>query len=66
MPGMTVTDELVANNETYSAQLRQGRSAAAAGEEGGGGRLYGRSARPGGVLGLEESDAHVIRNAGGW
>ena len=63
---MSVTDELLPNNERYAAGLRQGRSAAAARQEGRGRGLHGRPPEPAtSMLGLEEGDAHVIRNAGG-
>ena len=39
---MSVTDELLRNNEAYAAELRQGRPAAAPGQEGRGRRLHGR------------------------
>ena len=62
---MSTTDELLHNAESYADELRQGRPAAAAGPEGR--RLACMDARlnPYALLGLEEGDAHVIRNAGG-
>jgi len=62
---MSVTDELVANNEAYAARFDKGdlqippsRKVAV---------LACMDARldPNGILGLHEGDAHVIRNAGG-
>jgi carbonic anhydrase len=62
---MSVTDELVANNEAYAAKFDKGdlpippsRRVAV---------LACMDARldPNGILGLHEGDAHVIRNAGG-
>ena len=62
---MTVTDELLANNATYAASFAKGdlpsppaRKVAV---------LACMDARldPARALGLEEGDAHVIRNAGG-
>jgi carbonic anhydrase len=62
---MSTTDDLLANNEAYSERfdkgdlpLRPGRKLAV---------LACMDARldPARVLGLEEGDAHVIRNAGG-
>ena len=63
---MSVTDELLENNAAYAAVLRQGRPAAAAGR-GRSPSLACMDARlnPYGALGLQEGDAHVIRNAGG-
>ena len=64
---MSATDEFLQNNETYAAELQQGRPAdAARAQEDGGRGVHGRTAeRSYGALGLEEGDAHVIRNAGG-
>jgi len=63
---MSVTDELLRNNERYAASFQKGG-------------LPMPPARPIAVvacmdarldvhriLGLEEGEAHVIRNAGGW
>ena len=63
---MSVTDELLRNNEAYAESLRQGRPPAPAGQEAS--RSWPAwtpawtSTR---ILGLELGDAHVIRNAGG-
>ena len=62
---MSVTDELLKNNEAYAASFDKGDLPAAARQEGRRRRLHGRPPRPGRRLGLNEGDAHVIRNAGG-
>ena len=62
---MSVTDELLANNESYAASSTRAtcrcrprrRSPCVA--------CMDARLDPRGVLGLEEGDAHVIRNAGG-
>jgi carbonic anhydrase len=62
---MTVTDELLANNEAYAAQfdkadlpLPPARKLAVV-------ACMDARLNPYGILGLSEGDAHVIRNAGG-
>ena len=62
---MSVTDELVANNEAYAAQFDKGDLALPPAK--GVAVLACMDARldPARVLGLNEGDAHVIRNAGG-
>src|SRR4051812_21123770 len=62
---MSVTDELVANNEAYAAQfdkadlpLPPARKVAVV-------ACMDARLNPHGLLGLQEGDAHVIRNAGG-
>ena len=61
---MSVTDELLASCN-YAAAFDSGDLPLPPAQEGGGRRLHGRPAPPAKVLGLEEGDAHVIRNAGG-
>ncbi len=62
---MTATDDLVANNAAYAARFAKGDLAAPPAT--GVAVLACMDARldPARVLGLEEGDAHVIRNAGG-
>jgi carbonic anhydrase len=62
---MSVTDELLANNEGYAAQFTKGDLPLPPGK--GVAILACMDARldPARALGLEEGDAHVIRNAGG-
>ena len=62
---MSVTDELVSNNEAYAAQFDKGDLALPPAK--GVAVLACMDARldPARVLGLNEGDAHVIRNAGG-
>src|SRR4029077_8052126 len=62
---MTVTDELLANNEAYAAAFDKGDLPLPPGK--GVAVLACMDARLNvyGVLGLSEGDAHVIRNAGG-
>ncbi|MGI8778154.1 MAG: beta-class carbonic anhydrase [Acidimicrobiales bacterium] len=62
---MSVTDELLANNERYAAKFDKadlpippGKSVAVV-------ACMDARLQVSGVLGLEEGDAHVIRNAGG-
>ena len=62
---MTVTDELLRNNESYAASfdkadlpLPPGRKLAIV-------ACMDARLNPYGVLGLQEGDAHIIRNAGG-
>jgi carbonic anhydrase len=62
---MSVTDELVANNQAYAADfdkadlpLPPGRKVAVV-------ACMDARLNPYGILGLHEGDAHVIRNAGG-
>jgi carbonic anhydrase len=61
---MTVTDELVANNDAYAAAFTKGDLPLPPARQA---VLACMDARldPARVLGLEEGDAHVIRNAGG-
>ena len=63
---MSVTDELLAQHRAATPRLRQGRPAAAAGaRRSPSSPAWTRGSNPRRVLGLEEGDAHVIRNAGG-
>ena len=62
---MTVTDELLRNNESYAASfdkadlpLPPGRKLAIV-------ACMDARLNPYGILGLQEGDAHIIRNAGG-
>ena len=62
---MSVTDELVANNEQYASDFDKGDLPLPPGK--GVAVIACMDARLNvyGILGLEEGDAHVIRNAGG-
>ena len=62
---MSVTDDLVANNERYAAEFDKGDLPLPPGK--GVAVVACMDARLNvyGILGLEEGDAHVIRNAGG-
>ena len=62
---MSVTDELLRNTEQYAESFDKGDLPMPPGQEGRRRRVHGRAAHPDVVLGLEEGDAHVIRNAGG-
>ena len=62
---MTVTDELVANNEAYSAQFDKGELPLPPAKKVAVVACMDARLDPARVLGLEEGDAHVIRNAGG-
>jgi carbonic anhydrase len=62
---MTITDELVANNETYSAHFDKGDLPLPPAKKVAVLACMDARLDPARVLGLEEGDAHVIRNAGG-
>src|ERR671923_1084 len=62
---MSVTDELVANNESYSAQFDKGDLPLPPAKKVAVVACMDARLDPARVLGLEEGDAHVIRNAGG-
>jgi carbonic anhydrase len=62
---MTVTDELVANNETYAAEFDKGDLPLPPGRKVAVVACMDARLNPYGILGLHEGDAHVIRNAGG-
>ena len=62
---MTVTDELVANNEAYAAQFDKGDLPLPPGRKVAVVACMDARLNPYGILGLHEGDAHVIRNAGG-
>jgi carbonic anhydrase len=62
---MSVTDELVANNETYSAQFDKGDLPLPPAKKVAVLACMDARLDPARVLGLDEGDAHVIRNAGG-
>ena len=62
---MSVTDELVANNEAYVAQFDKGDLPLPPGRKVAVVACMDARLNPYGILGLHEGDAHVIRNAGG-
>jgi carbonic anhydrase len=62
---MTVTDELVANSEAYSAQFDKGDLPLPPAKKVAVVACMDARLDPARVLGLNEGDAHVIRNAGG-
>ena len=62
---MSVTDELVSNNEAYSAQFSKGDLPLPPAKKVAVVACMDARLDPARVLGLEEGDAHVIRNAGG-
>jgi carbonic anhydrase len=62
---MSVTDELVANNESYSARFDKGGLPLPPAKKVAVVACMDARLDPARVLGLEEGDAHVIRNAGG-
>jgi carbonic anhydrase len=62
---MSVTDELIANNEAYSAQFDKGDLPLPPAKKIAVVACMDARLDPARVLGLEEGDAHVIRNAGG-
>jgi carbonic anhydrase len=62
---MSVTDELVANNEAYAAQFDKGDLPMPPGRKVAVVACMDARLNPYGILGLSEGDAHVIRNAGG-
>ena len=62
---MSVTDELVANNEAYSAQFDKGDLPLPPGKHVAVVACMDARLNVYGILGLQEGEAHVIRNAGG-
>ena len=62
---MSVTDELLANNETYASDFNKGDLPLPPGKKVAVVACMDARLVPTRVLGLEEGDAHVIRNAGG-
>jgi len=62
---MSVTDELLANNEAYVASFDKGDLALPPAKKVAVVACMDARLSPYGALGLEEGDAHVIRNAGG-
>ena len=62
---MTVTEELLANNDTYAAGFDKGDLPLPPGRKVAVVACMDARLDPAKALGLEEGDAHVIRNAGG-
>ena len=62
---MSVTDQLVANAEKYAAGFDKGHLPMPPGKQVAIVACMDARLNPYGLLGLEEGDAHVIRNAGG-
>jgi carbonic anhydrase len=62
---MSVTDELVANNQAYAEQFDKGDLPMPPGRKLAVVACMDARLNPYGILGLSEGDAHVIRNAGG-
>jgi carbonic anhydrase len=62
---MSVTDELVANNEAYAAGFDKGDLPMPPARKVAVVACMDARLDPNGILGLSEGDAHVIRNAGG-
>jgi carbonic anhydrase len=62
---MSVTDELLANNARYAADFAKGDLAMPPAKKVAVVACMDARLDPARVLGLEEGDAHVIRNAGG-
>ena len=62
---MTVTDELLQNNEAYAATFDKGCLPMPPGKQVAVVACMDARLDPAKALGLEEGDAHVIRNAGG-
>jgi carbonic anhydrase len=62
---MSVTDELVKNNETYAAGFTKGDLPMPPGKHAAVVACMDARLNVYGILGLEEGEAHVIRNAGG-
>src|ERR671920_1225536 len=62
---MTVTDELLRNNESYAESFDKGDLPLPPGKGVAIVACMDARLNPYGILGLEEGDAHVIRNAGG-
>ncbi len=62
---MSTTDELLANNETYASSFSNGHLAAPPARKVAVVACMDARLNVYGILGLNEGDAHVIRNAGG-
>ena len=62
---MSVTDELLANNERYAAEFEKGDLAMPPAKSVAVVACMDARLDPARALGLDEGDAHVIRNAGG-
>src|SRR6266571_3659014 len=62
---MSVTDEFFANNASYAAAFTKGDLPMPPGKKAAIVACMDARLDPARVLGLEEGDAHVIRNAGG-
>jgi carbonic anhydrase len=62
---MSVTDELLRNNEAYASSFDKGDLPLPPGKKVAVLACMDARVNPYGLLGLEEGDAHVIRNAGG-
>ncbi len=62
---MSVTDELLKNNETYAANFDKGELPLPPAKKLAVLACMDARLNPYGLLGLQEGDAHVIRNAGG-
>ncbi len=62
---MTVTEELLRNNEAYASSFDKGDLPLPPGKKVAVLACMDARLNPYGVLGLKEGDAHVIRNAGG-
>src|SRR5919112_1711591 len=62
---MTVTDELLRNNESYAESFDKGDLPLPPGKGIAVVACMDARLNPYGILGLQEGDAHVIRNAGG-
>jgi len=62
---MSVTDELLANNEKYATSFDKGDLPLPPGKKVAIVACMDARLNPYGALGLQEGDAHVIRNAGG-
>ncbi len=62
---MSVTDELIANSAAYAASFDKGGLPMPPGKQVAVLACMDARLNPYGILGLQEGDAHVIRNAGG-
>jgi carbonic anhydrase len=62
---MSVTDELLANNEAYAARFDKGDLPLPPARKVAVVACMDARLNPYGILGLSEGDAHIIRNAGG-
>jgi len=62
---MSVTDELLANNETYASAFDKGNLPLPPGKKLAVLACMDARLNPHAILGLSDGDAHVIRNAGG-